>query len=83
MEISQRLDNSKRLNQALGLLGGEIQDLNINMGSWKDYYVAQIEQQQMQQKIQQQEADGFIEGNSAANWVYTTGEINQLESSHN
>ena len=77
------LGQLETMNQALGLLGGEIQDLNINMGSWKDYYVAQIEQQQMQQRIQQQEADGFIEGNSAANWVYTTGDINQLESSHN
>ena len=77
------LGQLETMNQALGLLGGEMQDLNINMGSWKDYYVAQFEQQEMQQKIQQQEADGFIEGNSAANWVYTTGDINQLESSHN
>jgi conjugal transfer/entry exclusion protein len=76
------LGQLETMNQALGLLGGEIQDLNTNMGSWKDYFVAQVEQQQMQQQIQKQEADGFIEGNSAANWVYSTGNIEQLESSH-
>ena len=70
------------LNQALGLLGGEVQDLNLNMGSWKDYFVAQVEQQQMQQRIQDQEASDFMEGNAAANWVYSTGDIQQLEDSH-
>jgi conjugal transfer/entry exclusion protein len=70
------------MNEALGLVGGEVRDLNMNMGSWKDYFVAQVEQQQMQQKIQDQEADGFIEGNSAANWNYTSGDIQQLEDSH-
>ena len=70
------------LNQALGLLGGEVQDLNLNMGSWKDYFVAQVEQQQMQQRIEDQEASNFMEGNAAANWVYSTGDIQQLEDSH-
>ena len=70
------------VNQALALLGGEISDLNVNMGSWKDYFVAQVEQQRMQQQVQQQQADQFIEGNSAKTWVYQTGDIQQLEDSH-
>ena len=67
------------VNQALALLGGEVADLNVNMGSWKDYFVAQVEQQQMQQKIQQQEADQFIEGNSAKNWTYQNEDWESLD----
>lgn len=55
-------------NQELGLIGGEIQDFNVNMGAWKDYFVAQVEQKQMQRRVEEQEADQFINSDTSANW---------------
>jgi conjugal transfer/entry exclusion protein len=68
------------VNQELGLIGGEVQDMNLNLQAWKDYFVAQNEQQQMQAKLRQQQADSFVQGVAIDNWQYQEGDWAQLES---
>lgn len=55
------------MNQALGLLGGELRDVNVNMGSWKDYYVAQAEQAKLQQQILNNSDDAYHTGDGFSN----------------
>jgi hypothetical protein len=49
------------VNRALGLLGGEIADVNLNLGAWKQWFVNQQELQQKASEQTQKDIDGYYE----------------------
>ena len=56
-------------NQALALLGGEVADINMNLGAWKDYFVAREE---IQDTSNQQELD-IINSYYSTDYLSNTG----------
>jgi hypothetical protein len=49
------------VNRALGLLGGEIADVNLNLGAWKQWFVNQQELKQKAAEQTQKDIDGYYE----------------------
>jgi conjugal transfer/entry exclusion protein len=56
------------LNQGLGLLGSEVRDVSMNLGAWKQYFVAQAEQKKLVRLQEQQLNDQYYTGDGFANY---------------